>query len=159
MPALVLLMGKQRSRAALSHQRLPGGSCPNWEVLVAIFSGQALKDLSVVCEKRAKENLGALEQSKIKLQKECDSVLNEVNDMTLDDPTSAESARATQAASLQKEVVKIISLQRDKCKMCTKVRFRTEMDRITKFSLVIGLPDYKWPFGTVGSAASFGHGI
>ncbi|KAJ6459832.1 hypothetical protein DFH09DRAFT_1115019 [Mycena vulgaris] len=91
--------------------------------------------LQLFGQRRAKESIGALEQKKVKLQKECDTVLNEVDPPGNDDSDGLEFQRAEKAADLQKDIVKINAVQRDKRRVRTKVRFCTETDSITKFSV------------------------
>ncbi|KAJ7167390.1 Endonuclease/exonuclease/phosphatase [Mycena crocata] len=85
---------------------------------------------------RAKESVGATEQKKIKLQNARDRLLKEVPGRA-NDAASADRHReaAREVARLQAEINTITSRQRARNRMTTKIRYRNELDQITKFSV------------------------
>ncbi|KAJ7643414.1 Endonuclease/exonuclease/phosphatase, partial [Mycena polygramma] len=83
-----------------------------------------------MAQKRAKESQGALEQNKQKLERKKTALMNSPTTET------AEGKKvATEAARLQGEINSIITRQAARKRTDVKIRCRTELDHITKFSV------------------------
>ncbi|KAJ7171783.1 Endonuclease/exonuclease/phosphatase, partial [Mycena crocata] len=87
---------------------------------------------------RAKESIGATEQKRRKLAAERDAVLKlpPVPEDQMSEETSPK-ARAACVANLQAEINVLMSRQRARNRKLTRIRYRNELDSITKFSVSV----------------------
>ncbi|KAJ7102971.1 Endonuclease/exonuclease/phosphatase, partial [Mycena crocata] len=86
--------------------------------------------LLAFARERAKESVGAIEQKKLKLQRERDAILNPSPEV----PTDVDKT-PNPVARIQTEIKALASRQRARNRLSTKIRYRNEMDNITKFSV------------------------
>jgi hypothetical protein len=103
---------------------------PNDGTILQIRFKQFKEDLQVFAQRRAAENLGALEKARSALQTERDQILNEPCAVASGSPAlDAEKDRAARAAAgKQRRINKILAVQRDKHKLRTRASGKTQID-------------------------------
>ncbi|KAJ7172885.1 Endonuclease/exonuclease/phosphatase, partial [Mycena crocata] len=84
---------------------------------------------------RAALMVGALEEKRKKLQAERKKVLERPQPETGTAEVKSARENAIEAVKLDRQIDKIVSRQRARKKMSTKVRYKVELDTITKFSV------------------------
>ncbi|KAJ7701337.1 hypothetical protein B0H16DRAFT_1833433 [Mycena metata] len=124
---LYLIKDKKFMEFAVNEGSKLEDSLENQREDIQVLWKEYKENICTFARKRAKESVGALEQAKLKLQRQKKATLN--------DGSKTQKVRATEAARYQTEIDKIISVQASKNRMTTKIRYRNELDNITSFSV------------------------
>ncbi|KAJ7151846.1 Endonuclease/exonuclease/phosphatase, partial [Mycena crocata] len=89
----------------------------------------------IFAKARASLAIGALEEKKIKLQGERKLILERPQPDVGNEEVPSARENAIEAVKLQRQIDDIVSRQRKRKRMTTKIRYKTELDTITKFSV------------------------
>ncbi|KAJ7714015.1 Endonuclease/exonuclease/phosphatase, partial [Mycena metata] len=94
-------------------------------------------DIVAYARERAKESVGATEEKRKLKQTERDNILNPPNGSNPDLSEDGQRKNAAKVGELEREIKVLMSRQRARNRMATKIRYRNELDSITKFTVSV----------------------